>query len=122
MLLGIGLAFLGVAVYVIQFSTGRLMFPWYLPACALLAVVSVATSLWQKRTVWRVLALLVVLLLAGAEAGVLYMLRLPPYTGPIAVDRPFPAFEAARADGTAFTQNDLTGDQHHALVFFRGRW
>jgi len=49
-------------------------------------------------------------------------MRLPAYNGPIAVGRPFPAFEARRADGTPFRQSDLIGDQHHAIVFFRGRW
>jgi peroxiredoxin len=49
-------------------------------------------------------------------------MRLPPYTGPIAVRRPFPAFDARLADGTPFTQDDLAGNRHAVLVFFRGRW
>jgi hypothetical protein len=122
MLLGLGLAVLGVAAYVVQLSLQRLMFPWHMPALAFLGVVAVAISLWQRRTRWRLLALLAVVFLAGAELAVLHMLRLPPYTGPIAVGRPFPAFEAKRSDGTLFTQKDLTGDRHHVLVFFRGRW
>jgi hypothetical protein len=122
MLAGLGLAVLGVAAYAIQLSLGRLMLPWYMPAAALLGVALVVASLWKRRTVWRVLALVVVMLLAGFELLALNALRLPLYTGPIAVGRPFPAFEARRADGTPFTQNDLIGDRHHALVFFRGRW
>ena len=121
-LLGLGLAFLGVLAYVVQISLQRLMFPWYMPALALLGMVLVVMSLWQRRTAWRVLALLAVVLLAGAELAVLHAMRLPPYAGPIAVGRPFPAFEAKQADGTPFTQKDLTGDRHHVLVFFRGRW
>jgi hypothetical protein len=122
LLSGLGLAVLGVAAYAVQLSLQRLMLPWYMPAMALLGLALVAMSLWKRRTVSRVLALLVVVLLAGAELAFLNAMRLPPYTGPIALGRPFPAFEARRADGTPFTQNDLAGDQHHVLVFFRGRW
>jgi hypothetical protein len=119
---GLGLAVLGVAAYAAQLSLQRLMLPWYMPAAALFGVVLVVASLWKRRTVWRVLALVVVVLLAGFELMALNAMRLPPYAGPIAVGRPFPAFEAKQADGTPFTQDDLIGDQHHALVFFRGRW
>jgi hypothetical protein len=119
---GLGLAVLGVAAYAVQLSLRRLMLPWYMPAAALLGVALVAVSLWRRRTVWRGLALVVVVLLAGFEFMALDATRLPPYTGPIAEGRPFPAFEAKRADGTPFTQGDLIGDQHHAIVFFRGRW
>jgi hypothetical protein len=122
LLLGLGLAVLGVVAYVVQISLQRLMLPWYMPALALLGVVLVVMSLWQRRTLWRVLALLAVVLLAGAELAVLHAMRLPSYAGPIAVGRPFPAFEAKQADGTPFTQNDLTGDRDSVIVFFRGRW
>jgi hypothetical protein len=122
MLAGLGLAVLGVAAYAIQLSLGRLMLPWYMPAAALVGVACVVASLWKRRTVWRALALVVIVLLAGLELLALFAMRLPPYAGPIAVGRPFPVFEARRADGTPFTQNDLIGDQHHAFVFFRGRW
>jgi hypothetical protein len=119
---GLALTVLGVAAYAIQLSLGRLMLPWYMPAAALFGVALVAASLWKRRTAWRALALVVALAIAGFELLALGALRLPPYQGPIAVGRSFPAFEARRADGTPFTQNDLIGDQHHALVFFRGRW
>jgi len=121
-LLGLGLAVLGVVAYVVQISVGRLMAPWYMPTMASLGVVLVVVSLLERRTVWRVFALLVVVLLAGAEWAVLCALRLPAYMGPIAVGRPFPAFETSRADGTPFTQRDLAGDRNSVLVFFRGRW
>jgi hypothetical protein len=122
LLAGLGLAVLGVAAYAVQLSARSLIMPWYMPALAVLGVALVATSLRRRRTAWRVLALAAVVLLAGAELAVLVALRLPPYSGPIAVGRPFPAFESKRADGTPFSQGDLIGDQHHALVFFRGRW
>ena len=122
LLLGLGIAVLGVVAYIVQFSRQRLTTPWYTPALASLGVVLVIISLLERRTVWRVLALLAVMLLTGAELALLYAMRLPPYTGPIAVGQPFPAFEVRRSDGSTFTQRDLAGDQNHVLVFFRGRW
>jgi FtsH-binding integral membrane protein len=122
LLLGLGLAVLGVVAYVVQISLERLIIPWYMPALASLGVVLVVMSLMERRTVWRVLALLTVLLLTGAELAFFYAVRLPPYTGPIAVGQPFPAFEVSKADGTPFTQSDLAGDQNNVFVFFRGRW
>ena len=119
---GLVLAVSGVAAFAVQLALRRLMLPWYMPAAALLGVALVAASLWERRTVWRALALFAVVLLAGFEIMALNAMRLPPYTGPIAVGRPFPSFEARRADGTPFTQDDLIGEQHSALVFFRGRW
>ena len=89
---------------------------------ALLGAALVAVSLWERRTVWRVLALVVVVLLGGFEVMALNAMRLPPYSGPVAVGRPFPAFEAKLADGTPFTQAGLAGDRHAVMVFFRGRW
>jgi hypothetical protein len=120
--LGLVLAFFGVIAYGLQITAKRLMAPWYMPTLAALGVVVVVASLVERRTVWRWVALLAVVLLTGAELALFYALRLPPYTGPILVGRPFPEFEAKVADGTAFTQRDLSGDQNSALVFFRGRW
>lgn len=122
LLAGLAVPVLGIAAYVVQLSLQRLMLPWYLPAAALAGVALVVASLWKRRTVWRALALVAVVLLAGFELLVLNELRLPPYAGPIAVGRPFPAFEARRPDGTPFTEDDLVGDRHQAIVFFRGRW
>jgi hypothetical protein len=93
-----------------------------------LGVVFVAASLWQARTVWRVLGLVLVVLVAGA--GWTFLLsptefggtRLPAYAGPVAVGQPFPAFATTRADGSPFTQGDLEGHRNNVLVFFRGRW
>jgi hypothetical protein len=122
MLLGLACAVLGVVAYAVQISLQRLTVPWYMPALATLGVVLVIVSLLERRTVWRILALGVLMLVAGAEWAFLYALRLPPYSGPIAVGRPFPEFETTRADGAAFTQRDLVGSQNTALIFFRGRW
>ena len=104
--LGLGFAVLGRVAYVVQFYLQNLMMPWYMPVMAVLGVVLVAVSLFEKWTVWRVLALLVVGLLASAEIAFLYAVRLPPYAGPIMAGRPFPAFRTKRSDGRPFTQQD----------------
>jgi hypothetical protein len=120
--LGLLLAGLGVLGYVLQLAMHRLTVPWYMPTLATIGVGCLVASLWQKRTVWRVLALLLVALLAGAQWTLLLSARLPAYTGPVAAGKPMPAFATLRADGTPFTQSDLEGTQHAVLVFFRGRW
>ncbi len=122
LLVGIGLAFLGIVGYVVQMSLERLVMPWYLPASGTLAIVLAAFSLWQARSVWRWLGLVFVLLVAGADWFLMLSTRLPEYTGPVEIGKPMPAFETARADGTSFTQRDLNGDQNSVLVSFRGRW
>ncbi len=119
---GFTLGFLGVAGYAVQLALHRLSTPWYLPISATLGVLLLVVALWQARTVWRVLALVVMLLLASAEWLVLLNARLPAYAGPVEKEQPFPAFTTIRADGTPFTQRDLVGEQHSVLVFFRGRW
>ncbi len=122
LLFGLAVTVLGIAAYAVQISFQRLSPPWYMPALGTLGVLLVVISLCDRRTVWRVLALLAVGFLAFAEWGMLLAFRLPAYAGPVAVGKPFPAFETARADGTPFTQTNLTGDRNNALVFFRGRW
>ena len=122
LLLGLALPFGGIVAYMLQFLAHRLMAPWYVPCLAVLGLLFIAVSLWQARSAWRVLALLLVLLLTCAECALLLAMRLPAYTGPVAVDRPFPVFATLRADGTTFTQADLQGEQDNVMVFFRGRW
>ena len=122
LLIGLGLTAVGVIAYTVQLSQQRLWAPWYLPALGTLGAALIVVSLWQRATVWRVLALILVVLVASAEWFYLLGTRLPPYTGPIAVGRPFPAFATVTSDGTPFTQADLAGDRNSVLVFFRGRW
>jgi hypothetical protein len=123
LLFGLGLAALGILSYAAQVLYFKhLKAPWYLPLTATLAVILLIVALSQKRTAWRFVALLVLGLLAAAEWAFLLAFRLPPYTGPVAVGRPFPEFTTARADGTPFTHRDLVGDRGTVLVFFRGRW
>ncbi|HWB12313.1 MAG TPA: hypothetical protein VG826_24010 [Pirellulales bacterium] len=118
---GLGFAVVGVAIYVAQVFLHRLATPWYLPLTGTLGALFVIGSLWQRRGVWRVLTLVCVLLLAFGEWGFVLGTRLPAYSGPVAVGKPFPDFSTTRADGEAFTRKDLV-DQDTVLVFFRGRW
>jgi hypothetical protein len=120
--LGLLLTALGVVGYIVQVSLQRLTAPWYLPGLATLGVVCLVVSLWQARTIWRGLALLLVVLVAAGAWMLLVSSRVPPYTGPIAAGKPFPPFATSRADGRAFTERDLEGEQENVLVSFRGRW
>src|SRR5262249_51941753 len=120
LVLGLALAVLGVIGYAVQLSMHRLIAPWYLPISATLGAALLLVALWKGRTVWRVLALLLMVLLAGVEWMTLMGSRLPAYTGPVVAGQPFPEFATARADGEPFTQRDLQGDQNSVLVFFRG--
>jgi hypothetical protein len=120
--LGLGLTILGIAAYAAQLWAQRLTIPWYLPPTATLGVVCVIAALWRRRTVVRWLALVLVVLLAGAEWLFVVGTRLPRYTGPVAAGQPFPDFTTSQADGKPFARRDLEGDQNTVLVFFRGRW
>jgi cytochrome oxidase Cu insertion factor (SCO1/SenC/PrrC family) len=108
--------------YIAQISAQRLAMPWYLPCAATLGAACIILALWRRRTVWRVLALLMVMLLAGAEWTFVLATRLPAYAGPVAVGSSFPPFATIRSDATPFTEHDLQGGQSSILVFFRGRW
>jgi hypothetical protein len=119
---GLALMALGIIGYAIQIWIQRLTTPWYMPILATLGAGFVIASLWQKRTLWRILSLLLVVLIAGLEWAFLLMVRLPAYEGPVAVGQSFPTFTTTRADGTPFTERDLAGGQNRVLVFFRGRW
>jgi hypothetical protein len=121
--LGLALPIVGLMGYVLQIAAAhRLFTPWYMPAAAGAGVLLIVLSLWKARSVTRVLALLLVLLLGAAESAFVLGLRAPEYSGPLVVGQPIPAFATALADGTPFTQRHLQGSQNSVLVFFRGRW
>jgi hypothetical protein len=121
--LGFALTALGIVAYVVQIAAEHLKMPWYLPISGILGAVCAAIALWQARSVWRVLALILLVLVAGLEGAFLFAIRLPPYTGTrVAAGKPFPAFATSSSEGTSFTQSDLEGDRDTVMVFFRGRW
>jgi hypothetical protein len=120
--LGILLALLGPALYFFQLRAKIFTVPWYVPALGTVGVGSLLLAIVRRRTGWRIASLLLIGLFVGAEWFMIgSLMKLPDYTGPVAVGAPFPTFTTMRADGTAFNQDDLK-EQDTALVFFRGRW
>ena len=120
--LGLLCPLVGLGAYMAQVSAQRLFTPWYLPALSFLGLVLVALSLREKRSLTRWIGFVLIALLTAATCAFLLLTRLPAYAGLLQVGEPYPAFETARADGTPFTQTDLSGSQNTVLVFFRGRW
>src|SRR5262245_10260063 len=119
---GIALAILGSAAYVLQLWARQLVTPWYLPGVGTLGAVLVIMALGYARSVVRVLALVLVGVLAAGEWYLLVkQATLPAYAGPVEVGKPLPAFETRLADGSRFGPGDLNGKQNTVLVFFRGR-
>lgn len=116
-------AVLGVVIYAVQLNGEKLPSPWYAPALATCGTLLVIVSLARRFTAWRVLALLLVGALTASEWWfLLSAAKSPPVPEQLAAGKRLPEFTAARSDGTAFTQDDLKGDQTTALVFFRGHW
>jgi hypothetical protein len=121
--LGIGLVFLGPVLYLVQLRTKVLSVPWYVPVLATVGVALIFLAVLRKPNIWRITAVVLCALPAGAEWYFLLSLsKVPAYTGPVAVGAPFPAFTTSLADGSAFNQDSLRGEQNTALVFFRGHW
>ena len=119
--LGILLALLGPLLYAVQIRAKVFTVPWYVPILGTVGVLLLLAALVQRRTGWRIAGLLLIGLLAGFEWFVIISLKLPAYTGPVAVGATFPAFTTTRADGSVFDQDNLK-EQDTVLVFFRGRW
>lgn len=122
MYLGLVVTAGGIIAYAVQLFNHRLVTPWYMPLLATVGAALIARSLWRRRTLWRVLAMLLVTLAAAGEWMMLLGMRLPDYAGPVAAGRAMPDFTSARASGGPLTHRDLVGDQNHLFVFFRGRW
>jgi hypothetical protein len=120
--LGLALAAAGIIAYAVQLANHRLVTPWYMPCLATTGAALIARSLWRRRTLWRVIAMLLVTLVAAGEWMFVLGTRLPGYAGPVAAGRAMPDFKSTRASGGSFTHRDLVGDQNHLFVFFRGRW
>jgi hypothetical protein len=120
---GIGACLLGLGLTAAQFSLKRLGVPWYAPILATLGAALLIVALARRRTVPRVIALVLVTALAGYEWYFLVsLMKLPGYEGPAQAGRQFPAFRSALADGRPFTDADLRDGTRRVLVFFRGRW
>jgi hypothetical protein len=123
LLLGVFLAVAGpVLMILLMFAAKILITPWYAPLLGTLGVALIVLALTRSRSIWRWTAVVIFTLLVAFQWWALFTMRTPAYTGPVKDGRPFPAFATTLADGSAFTQTDLQGDQNTVLVFFRGHW
>ena len=107
---------------VLMFVAKILITPWYMPLLGTLGVALIVLALMRSRSIWRWTALVIFTLFVGFQWWALLAMRTPAYTGPVKEGQSFPAFATTLADGSAFTQADLQGDQNSVMVFFRGHW
>jgi hypothetical protein len=121
--LGVALALGAIGLEMLQLFVIRWLFtPWYLPVLGTIAVACLVYSFAMRRSIGRLVVLVFFGLLAAFEWWFLVAGSVTPeYTGPKKGEQ-FPAFEAYRADGKSFTQDDLAGPEDTVLVVFRGRW
>jgi FtsH-binding integral membrane protein len=121
---GIGLVLVSFALVVVQYSVlKRLVVPWYLPVLSTLGALLLVLSIAQRRSITRIVTLVLILALAGFEWYFLaWLSRLPAYQGPAQAGQEMPAFHTMLANGATFTDNDLRQGMPTVLTFFRGRW
>jgi hypothetical protein len=123
LLLGVFLALAGPALmFVLMFAAKILKTPWYAPLLGSLGAALIVLALMLSRSIWRWIAVVFFTLLAAFQWFAVLAMQLPPYTGPVEDHKPFPAFATRLADGSAFTQANLQGDQNTVMVFYRGHW
>ena len=121
-LLGLFLTVGSWVFYTWRFNAGHLVIPYYLPILCLIGFVLMVRGFMQRKGILRVMGLVFALLLTGLSLAMAFGFKLPAYQGPAKADSPVPAFEAALADGTAFTHADLADGNNQLLVFYRGHW
>ena len=123
LLLGAFLAIAGEVLYMLlTFAAKILITPWYAPLLGTFGVALIIVALMRSRSIWRWTAVVIFTLFVAFQWYVVLAMRTPAYTGPVKDGEPFPAFATTLADGSAFTQVDLQGDQNTVMVFFRGHW
>jgi hypothetical protein len=120
---GIIACLLGPAALFAQVKLQYLSVPWYSPILATLGAFLLLVAVFSRRSIPRLIALVLVAAFAGLQWYFLAVLmKLPEYTGPARKGEPIPAFHTTLADGRSFTEEDLRDGSRHAMVFFRGRW
>jgi hypothetical protein len=123
LLVGVLITVGGAAVnMLLMFAAKILNANWYAPLVGTLGLVLIILALMRSRSIWRWVAVVFFTLFVAFQWFALFAMRLPAYAGPVKGGQPFPAFSTTLADGSAFTQSDLQGDQNTVLVFFRGHW
>ena len=121
--LGIVLAILAIVLGLAQYSFKLLVVPWQVPIVSTLGVPVLLLSVSRRRTVTRIIVLVLITALAGFEWFFLVSLsKLPDYRGPAHVGLKMPAFQTTLADGRPFTDKDLQDGTLRVMMFFRGRW
>lgn len=121
--IGLALCLLGPVAAAVQFGMKQIVTPWYVPGLTTFGAILLLLAVGKRRSVTRLIALVLVVLFAGFQWYLLAVLmKLPQYEGPIRAGESMPAFQATLADGQPFTQDDLRNGTRHVLVFFRGRW
>ena len=120
---GIVACLLGVALVFVQFGLKHLFVPWYSPMLATIGGGLLLLSVARRRSIPRVIALVLVAVLAGFEWYFLVsFVKLPDYEGPARTGQKLPPFSTTLASGSTFTDADLRDGSRRVLVFFRGRW
>lgn len=120
---GIGACLLGLILVFVQFGLKYLFVPWYSPVLATLGAVLLFFSVTGRRSLPRLVALVLVAAFAGLQWYFLTsMVKLPDYAGPAQPGKQLPSFRASFADGSSFTQADLSDGSRRVMTFFRGRW
>ena len=119
----IGVCILAIVLVVVQYALKVFREPWYVPAFTTIAALMVLVALSRRRTVTRVFLFVLITALAAFQWYFIVSLsRLPTYEGPAKMAQQVPAFQTTRADGGAFTDQDLADGTPTVLTFFRGRW
>lgn len=120
---GIAACLLGPALMVAQLKLQYFNAPWYSPILATLGAFLLLVAVIHRRTIPRLLALVLIAVFAGLQWYMfLVLMKLPEYAGPARAGKPIPDFRTTLADGRSFTEEDLRDGSRHAMVFFRGRW
>ncbi len=122
-LVGVVLFLAGPVVYSQRFNAGDLRMPWYLPILSTVGVALMALSVYQRRGIIRIAALVFFVLVCALEwFFMLVATRTPAYAGPAQPGHDIPVFATTLADGKPFTSGDLHNGKRTVLVFNRGRW
>lgn len=121
---GLALVLLAIGAVFVQFGVLKWMkTPWHVPILLTLGALSLALAVARRRSVVRIVLLVLVVALAGFQWYFLMSLsRLPSYDGPARAGQPIPTFKTKYADGRSFTEKDLQDGKRSIMVFFRGRW
>src|SRR5262245_21180330 len=101
---GIIACLLGPAAIFAQVKLRYLVVPWYSPVLATFGAVLLLVAVFVRRSIPRLIALVLVAAFAGLQWYFLAVLmKLPEYTGPAREGRPIPALHTTLADGRSFT-------------------